>query len=37
MKSYYINEYRQVVVITSLSMETYRMFKQMGYKIIFYV
>lgn len=37
MKSYYINEDGQVVVIKSLSFEAYNMLKQMGYDIIFHL
>lgn len=37
MKSYYINEDGQVVVIKNLSFEAYKMLKQMGYDIVFHV
>lgn len=37
MKSYYINEDGQVVVIKSLSFEAYRVLKKMGYDIVFHL
>jgi hypothetical protein len=35
MKSYYIDENNQVVVITSISFEAYKALSKLGYHIVF--